>query len=154
MAQKLDEPVFTPAYKNDNGHDENISFDRMSDICGKELADKLRAISMEIYKRAAEMTLEKGIIIADTKFEFGLYEGEVILIDEVLTPDSSRFWPVESYEVGKSPFSYDKQFIRDYLESSGWDKNPPAPLLPDNIINKTLDKYIEAYSVIESLKTD
>jgi phosphoribosylaminoimidazole-succinocarboxamide synthase len=146
MADKLDEPIFTPSTKAEQGlHDENISFDQMKEIVGEEKAEKLKALSLKLYKEAADYALTKGIIIADTKFEFGELDGELILIDEALTPDSSRFWPADSYEVGSSPLSYDKQFVRDYLETLDWDKTPPAPALPDEIIEKSRAKYLEAY---------
>jgi phosphoribosylaminoimidazole-succinocarboxamide synthase len=146
MADRLDEPMFTPSTKAEEGlHDENISFDQMKEIVGEEKAEKLKDISLRLYKEAAEYALTKGIIIADTKFEFGELDGEIILIDEALTPDSSRFWPADTYKVGSSPFSYDKQFVRDYLETIDWDKTPPAPTLPDEIIIKSRDKYLEAY---------
>ena len=146
MASKLDEPIFTPSTKAEQGlHDENISFEKAKEIVGAEKAEKLKAISIALYKRAAEYALTKGIIIADTKFEFGELDGEIILIDEALTPDSSRFWPADTYKVGSSPMSYDKQFVRDYLETLDWDKTPPAPALPEEIITKTQAKYLEAY---------
>jgi phosphoribosylaminoimidazole-succinocarboxamide synthase len=126
-ASKLREPIFTPATKEDTGHDINISFERMSDIVGETLATKLRDLTLSLYQEAAEYALTRGIIIADTKFEFGLHHGEIIWIDEVLTPDSSRFWPADQYKVGSNPPSYDKQFVRDWLETTSWDKNPPAP---------------------------
>ncbi|MBC8205875.1 MAG: phosphoribosylaminoimidazolesuccinocarboxamide synthase [Kiritimatiellales bacterium] len=146
MADKLDEPIFTPSTKAEQGlHDENISFNKMKEIVGEEKAEKLKAISIALYKQAAEYALTKGIIIADTKFEFGELDGEIILIDEALTPDSSRFWPADTYEVGCSPMSFDKQFVRDYLETLDWDKTPPAPALPDEILKKSQAKYLEAY---------
>lgn len=146
MAGKLDEPIFTPSTKAEQGlHDENISFDQMKEIVGEEKAEKLKAISLKLYKEAADYALTKGIIIADTKFEFGELDGEIILIDEALTPDSSRFWPADSYQTGVSPFSFDKQFVRDYLETLDWDKTPPAPELPAEIVEKTQAKYLEAY---------
>ena len=148
MAGKLDEPIFTPSTKADEGHDENISIDQMNEIIGKELGDKLMDISLKLYKTAADYALTKGIIIADTKFEFGIIDGEIILIDEVLTPDSSRFWPADTYKEGSSPFSFDKQFVRDYLETLDWDKTPPAPELPENIVEKTREKYLEAYALL------
>lgn len=140
---KFPEPIFTPATKNDVGHDENISFDQMVNAVGKETAEKCRDLSMKIYTTAADYALEKGIIIADTKFEFGFKDGELILIDEVLTPDSSRFWPVDKYEVGKGQPSFDKQFIRDYLLTLDWDKTAPGPKLPDNIVEQSAAKYRE-----------
>ena len=146
QADQLDEPIFTPSTKAEQGlHDENISFDQMKEIVGEEKAEKLKAISLALYKQAAEYALTKGIIIADTKFEFGEIDGEIILIDEALTPDSSRFWPADTYEVGCSPMSFDKQFVRDYLETLDWDKTPPAPALPDHILEKSQAKYLEAY---------
>ena len=147
MAERLKSPIFTPSTKANIGeHDENISFQEVQNLIGIELADKVRTISIEIYEKAAKFALDRGIIIADTKMEFGLSsEGELILIDELLTPDSSRFWPLNSYEVGKSPESYDKQFIRDYLEKKAWDKSPPAPELPIEIVDKTLARYRSAY---------
>jgi phosphoribosylaminoimidazole-succinocarboxamide synthase len=144
-ASKLREPIFTPATKEETGHDENISFERMSGIVGAGLAAQLRDLTLKIYGRAAEYARSRGIIIADTKFEFGLYEGRVIWIDEALTPDSSRFWPADQYAVGKNPPSFDKQFVRDWLESTGWNKTPPAPELPADVVAKTREKYIAAY---------
>jgi len=129
-------------------HDENISFEETVKIIGKEKADKIKELSLKIYTTAADYAKGKGIILADTKFEFGEYEGEIILIDEVLTPDSSRFWPADKYEVGCSPPSLDKQFVRDYLEGCGWDKTDPAPELPKEIVLKTSQKYIEAYKAL------
>ena len=126
-------------------HDENISFESMVDLIGEQLAARLRDASLALYNHAAEYALERGIIIADTKFEFGLDEaGQLVLIDEALTPDSSRFWPLDSYAPGTSPMSFDKQFVRDWLEASGWDKRPPAPVIPDDIVRQTQDKYAEA----------
>ena len=133
-SDKLPEPIFTPSTKAESGHDENISFEEAVNITGRELAEEIRQKSIAIYKKASEYALTKGIIISDTKFEWGKYGDKVILIDEVLTPDSSRFWPLESYSPGKPQPSFDKQFVRDYLESCGWDKNPPPPSLPEDII--------------------
>jgi len=145
QAQKLPEPIFTPATKAASGHDENISFARMCEIVGKDVGGKVKDISIRLYKEAAEFAATKGIIIADTKFEFGLNEkNEVVLIDEILTADSSRFWPSDQYRVGMSPPSYDKQFVRDYLETLDWDKTPPAPKLPADVIARTSAKYREA----------
>ncbi len=146
QAEKLPEPIFTPAAKAEVGtHDENISFDKVVELYGESIATQLRDLTISLYKKAADFAATKGIIIADTKFEFGLDEnGQVCLMDEVLTPDSSRFWPAESYEVGMSPPSYDKQFIRDWLETQTWDKTPPAPVPPAEIIEKTAAKYREA----------
>lgn len=148
MAGKLDEPIFTPSTKADTGHDENISIDEMKRIVGAELGQKLHDVSLKLYKTAADYALAKGIIIADTKFEFGMVDGELILIDEVLTPDSSRFWPADTYKPGSSPFSFDKQYVRDYLETLDWDKTPPAPALPEDVVMKTREKYLEAYSLL------
>jgi phosphoribosylaminoimidazole-succinocarboxamide synthase len=145
QAQKLPQPIFTPATKAETGHDENISFDEVVKLIGKPMAEKVRDISIRLYKEASEYAATKGIIIADTKFEFGLNEkNEVVLIDEVLTADSSRFWPADSYQVGVSPPSYDKQYVRDYLETLDWDKTPPAPKLPGEVIARTAEKYREA----------
>jgi phosphoribosylaminoimidazole-succinocarboxamide synthase len=153
QAQKLPEPIFTPATKAESGHDENISFERMSEIVGKDVAQKVKEISIRLYKEASEFAATKGIIIADTKFEFGLDEnGNVVLIDEVLTADSSRFWPADQYKVGISPPSYDKQFVRDYLETLDWDKTPPAPKLPAEVIARTSAKYREALEKIAGKK--
>jgi phosphoribosylaminoimidazole-succinocarboxamide synthase len=144
-ASKLPEPIFTPATKEDTGHDINISFEKMSEIIGGDLAAKLRDLTLRLYSEAADYARTRGIIIADTKFEFGLHEGRIVWIDEALTPDSSRFWPADQYVEGKNPPSYDKQFVRDWLETTGWDKNPPAPELPAQVITKTREKYLEAY---------
>ena len=145
-SDRLPEPIFTPSTKADVGeHDENISFQDASGSIGKEIAEQARDISLELYKTAAEYALKRGVIIADTKFEMGLIDGKLILIDEVLTPDSSRFWPADSYEPGKSQPSFDKQFVRDYLETLDWDKKAPGPELPREIIEKTRARYIEAY---------
>ncbi len=145
-SERLAEPIFTPATKEASGHDINISFERMCDIVGKDTASRLKTLSLEIYRRGAEHALQKGIIIADTKFEFGSMGGQLILIDEVLTPDSSRFWPVDSYEPGRSPPSFDKQFARDWLETTGWDKNSTPPTLPQDVVDKTRAKYVEAFT--------
>ena len=148
QASQLETPIFTPATKEESGHDINISFEKMVDIVGEDTATELRDRSMAIYRQGAEYARERGVIIADTKFEWGWFEGELILIDEVLTPDSSRFWPAETYCVGESPRSFDKQFVRDWLETTDWDKNSPAPSLPDDIVMNTRAQYIEAYEVI------
>jgi phosphoribosylaminoimidazole-succinocarboxamide synthase len=147
-ASKLPEPIFTPSSKAEVGdHDINISLDQAAKLLGKELAEKVSRISIQLYKEAAEYALTRGIIIADTKFEFGLDEaGELYLIDEALTPDSSRFWPADQYAVGKNPPSFDKQYVRDWLEASGWDKKAPGPELPDDVATKTGEKYREAYT--------
>lgn len=145
-AQQLPEPIFTPSTKAEVGdHDENISFAQCVEIIGEELAVQVRDVSIALYKAAVEYAATRGIIIADTKFEFGLDEdGTLTLMDEVLTPDSSRFWPADSYQVGSNPPSFDKQFVRDWLEASGWNKEPPAPVIPDDVAQKTADKYREA----------
>jgi len=144
--QQLLSPIFTPSTKAETGHDENITFETMCKSTGTKLANELRTRSLNVYQRAAMYTGSRGILLADTKFEWGqLPDGSLILIDEVLTPDSSRFWPKSSYQPGKNPSSFDKQFVRDWLETSGWDKNSPPPPLPDDIVNKTRAKYLEAY---------
>jgi len=145
QAQKLPQPIFTPATKAESGHDENISFEEVVKLIGKPLAEKVREVSIRLYEEASEYAATKGIIIADTKFEFGLGPAnELVLIDEVLTADSSRFWPADSYKVGISPPSYDKQYVRDYLETLTWDKTPPAPKLPPDVISRTSQKYRDA----------
>lgn len=150
QADKLPEPIFTPSSKAEVGdHDENISFQQMIDLIGEELANQVRDASLRIYSECADYALQKGIIIADTKFEFGLDEqGQLYLIDEVLTPDSSRFWPADQYQPGMSPPSFDKQFVRDYLETLDWDKTPPGPVLPDEVITRTAEKYREAEQIL------
>lgn len=145
---RLPEPIFTPAAKVDEGHDENISYDKMKQIVGKDLAERLKDASMRLYAHAEQHARTRGIIIADTKFEFGLVNGELIVIDEVLTPDSSRFWEASQYEPGRSQASFDKQPLRDWLERSGWDKNPPGPPLPPEIIDETASRYRKAYELI------
>ena len=150
-SSQLPEPIFTPATKAEEGHDENISFDEAVNIVGKNVAEQARELSIKLYMRGRDHAAEKGIIIADTKFEFGIFEGELILIDEVLTPDSSRFWPADLYAPGKSQPSFDKQFVRDYLETLDWDKTPPGPELPADIVQKTSEKYIEAYTRVTGL---
>ena len=141
----LPEPIFTPATKAQTGHDENISFDKVRELIGQDLATRLRDLTLRIYRQAADYAHPRGIIIADTKFEFGLVEGEIVLADEVLTPDSSRFWPVDTYVAGGPQPSYDKQYVRDYLESIRWNKQPPAPALPEDVARRTSEKYKEAY---------
>ncbi len=145
QCSQLEQPIFTPATKEETGHDINISFERMAEIVGSELAEQLRRRSIEIYQSGAQYARSKGILIADTKFEWGLVDGQLILIDEVLTPDSSRFWPADQYQPGHGQPSFDKQFVRDYLTSTGWDKNSSPPELPPEIVEKTREKYIEAY---------
>ena len=147
-SDRLPEPIFTPSTKATSGHDENISFDETIARVGRPLAEQLRATSLTIYRRAAEYAAARGIIIADTKFEFGLIGGELIWIDEALTPDSSRFWPGDLYAPGKPQPSFDKQFVRDYLERIGWNKQPPAPALPSDVVAGTREKYREAYQRI------
>ena len=144
-SSELPEPVFTPATKAEEGHDENISFEQAARIVGADIAEKVRAASLKIYNFARDYARHRGIIIADTKFEFGMLDGKLILIDEVLTPDSSRFWPADQYQPGKSQPSFDKQFVRDYLETLDWDKSPPGPMLPEDVVAKTQAKYLDAY---------
>ena len=150
-SDKLAEPIFTPATKAETGHDENVSFEYMKQSIGEELSNQLRDVSIAIYKKATQYADEKCVIIADTKFEFGILDNKIILIDEVLTPDSSRFWPKNSYKRGKPQSSFDKQFVRDYLELSGWDKNSAAPILPQDIVLKTQDKYRQVYKQITGI---
>jgi len=147
-SDRLPEPIFTPATKAQSGHDENISFAEVENLVGSPLAARLRELTLEIYSRAAAYALSRGIIIADTKFEFGHAGGRLLLGDEVLTPDSSRFWPLESYRPGGPQLSYDKQYVRDYLELIGWSKQPPAPPLPPEVAEKTSEKYLQAYQVL------
>jgi phosphoribosylaminoimidazole-succinocarboxamide synthase len=147
-SDELPEPIFTPATKEVSGHDENITFERTIEIVGEEIATKVRDLSLEIYKSARDYARSRGIIICDTKFEFGIEDSKLILIDEVLTPDSSRFWPADAYAPGKSQPSFDKQFVRDYLETLDWDKTPPGPELPQEIIEMTSDRYLEAFKRI------
>jgi phosphoribosylaminoimidazole-succinocarboxamide synthase len=148
-SDQLPEPIFTPATKEEGGkHDENISFERMASITGQQLATRLREISLALYQRAATYAQSRGLILCDTKFEFGLIGNEIILIDEVLTPDSSRFWEKDTYQKGRSQDSFDKQFVRDYLESIRWNKQPPVPSLPEAIVQKTRAKYLQAYERI------
>lgn len=144
-SDRLPEPIFTPSTKADVGHDQNVSQDYIEELIGKDTAGRIARASIDIYQQASDYALSRGIIIADTKFEFGIYNNEVILIDEVLTPDSSRFWPADEYLPGRAQVSFDKQFVRDYLETLDWDKVPPAPKLPEDIITKTTQKYLEAY---------
>jgi phosphoribosylaminoimidazole-succinocarboxamide synthase len=142
---QLPESIFTPATKAESGHDENISEARAGELVGRDLVTRLRRLTLDIYERGVEHASERGIIIADTKFEFGMAGGTLMLIDEVLTPDSSRFWPKDQYTPGRPQPSFDKQFVRDHLEAIGWNKQPPAPSLPDDVVQKTRDKYLEAY---------
>lgn len=147
-SQKFEEPIFTPATKESDGHDINISFEEMANIVGVELAARLRNVSKQIYTKAADYCETRGIILADTKFEFGLHNGKLILIDEVLSPDSSRFWPKDKFQIGRGQESFDKQFVRDYLSACGWDKNSPPPHLPQNIIDGTRKKYEEVRDLL------
>ncbi|MBC8166431.1 MAG: phosphoribosylaminoimidazolesuccinocarboxamide synthase [Bryobacteraceae bacterium] len=147
-SDRLPEPIFTPATKAESGHDENISFERVEGMLGGDVASRLRALTLEIYNEAAKYAETRGIIIADTKFEFGFSGGKLLLADEVLTPDSSRFWPRDSWQPGGPQPSYDKQYVRDYLEEIRWNKQPPAPVLPDDVIQRTSDKYVEAFRLI------
>ena len=147
-SDKLPEPIFTPATKAQSGHDENVSFEHVVSLIGEDLSKRLRDLTLEIYSRAARYAETKGVIIADTKFEFGFVDGQLVLGDEVLTPDSSRFWPAESYQAGGAQFSFDKQFVRDYLESIHWNKQPPAPPLPEEVAEKTAGKYRQAYEIL------
>jgi len=145
---KLPEPIFTPATKAALGHDENVSFERAAEVIGRESAEAIRAASLAVYRAAADYALSRGVIIADTKFEFGVRDGRITLADEVLTPDSSRFWPAAGHTPGAAQASFDKQFVRDYLESCGWNKEPPAPPLPDDVVARTREKYLEAYRLL------
>jgi phosphoribosylaminoimidazole-succinocarboxamide synthase len=145
QASKLPEPIFTPATKAESGHDENIDMKRCAEILGDDIAERAKALSLEIYSAGRDHAEKKGIILADTKFEFGTINGHLLLIDEVLTPDSSRYWPADHYAEGQSPPSFDKQFVRDYLETLDWNKTPPAPRLPKDVIEKTSAKYLEAF---------
>jgi phosphoribosylaminoimidazole-succinocarboxamide synthase len=152
LASQLPEPIFTPSTKAEQGHDENINMEECARILGPDMAERVQKLSLEIYSAGRDHAQKRGIIVADTKFEFGTVEGELLLIDEVLTPDSSRFWPANEYVVGQSPPSFDKQFVRDYLETLDWDKTPPAPKLPQEIIEKTSAKYVEAFERVTGNK--
>lgn len=145
LADKLDTPIFTPASKAESGHDENVSFHAAVNLVGLDMAERLRDTTLELYVRASKYAAQRGIILADTKFEFGLIDDELTLVDEALTPDSSRYWPTDTYQPGISPPSFDKQFVRDYLENQSWDKTPPAPRLPDAVVQATGEKYLEVY---------
>jgi phosphoribosylaminoimidazole-succinocarboxamide synthase len=148
-SDKLPEPIFTPAAKvNTGGHDENISFTRVVETVGQETADRLRELTLAIYEKASEYAASRGVILADTKFEFGLIDGRIALADEVLTPDSSRYWPADQYRPGGPTPSFDKQYVRDYLESIGWNKRAPAPALPAEVVARTRDKYLQAYELL------
>ena len=147
-SDKLPEPIFTPSTKAESGHDLNISVREMANVVGDEATRRLEALTLEVYRRAADYALSRGIIIADTKLEFGTKDGQVILVDEVLTPDSSRFWPLDRYEPGRGQQSFDKQYLRDYLETVDWDKQPPPPEVPEAVIARTGEKYLEAYRLL------
>ena len=153
-SEKLDEPIFTPTTKAEKGHDMPITFEQLKEMVGKETAEKLRDLSIEIYEKARDYAYQRGIIIADTKFEFGVKDGEIILVDELLTPDSSRFWPLDAYEPGKPQPSFDKQYVRDYLTSTGWDKNSPPPHLPEEVIRETEKRYREAFERLTGKRLD
>ncbi len=152
QCDRLPEPIFTPATKAATGHDENVTFERMRADLGVEVADTLRQRSLHIYRRGSEIAADRGILIADTKFEFGWFENRIILIDEVLTPDSSRFWPADQYQPGQAQPSYDKQFVREYLMGTSWDRNSPPPELPSEIVQRTRAKYVEAYERLTGLR--
>jgi len=152
QASKLPEPIFTPATKADAGHDENIDMAKCAEILGNDIAEEVKKLSLEIYSAGRDHAQQRGIIVADTKFEFGTIDDELLLIDEVLTPDSSRFWPADQYSVGQSPPSFDKQFVRDYLETLDWDKSPPGPKLPGDVIARTAAKYVEAFEQLTGEK--
>jgi len=154
QADKLPEPIFTPSTKAESGHDMNITFDELKNIVGTEMAEMLRDVSLKLYNTASKYAESKGIILADTKFEFGILDGRLVVADELFTPDSSRFWDMNDYNPGKPQKSFDKQYLREYLETLDWDKNPPAPPLPDEIIRRTSEKYIEAYERLTGKKYD
>lgn len=147
-ADRLPEPIFTPATKAEHGHDENVSFERVADEIGEEEAGRLRDLTLDLYRRASAYAESKGLILADNKLEFGRLDGRIVWIDEAFTPDSSRYWDARQYKPGKSPASFDKQFVRDWLESTGWNKRPPAPKLPDGVVRTTREKYLEAYRLL------
>lgn len=151
-SERLPHPIFTPATKAETGHDENVSFERVADSIGNKLAERLRDLTLAIYEKASAYALERGLILADTKFEFGFIDDELVLADEVLTPDSSRYWPADSYRPGGAQLSFDKQYVRDYLETLSWDKRPPAPSLPPDVVRKTSEKYQEAYARLTGLR--
>jgi phosphoribosylaminoimidazole-succinocarboxamide synthase len=152
LADKLPEPLFTPATKATSGHDENISWNQCRSLLGDDVALRLREWSIDLYEHGRDFAAKRGIIIGDTKFEFGIVDEEIVLIDECLTPDSSRFWPASAYQPGSNPPSFDKQFVRDYLETLTWNKTPPAPALPLDVVAKTSEKYIEAYTQLTGLR--
>ena len=152
LASKLPEPIFTPATKAESGHDQNIDMNKCVQILGKETAELVKDLSLQIYSSGRDHAAARGIIVADTKFEFGTIDGKLLLIDEVLTPDSSRFWPASDYAVGQSPPSFDKQFVRDYLDTLDWDKSPPGPKLPGDVVARTAAKYVEAFEQLTGEK--
>lgn len=154
QCEKLPEPIFTPTTKAQQGHDESVTFGELADRIGKELTEKLRDVSINLYLKASKHAESKGLILADTKFEFGMSDGELVVADEMFTPDSSRFWDMNEYEAGRAQKSFDKQFVREYLETLDWDKKPPAPRLPQDVIEKTEQKYIEAYEKLTGRKLD
>ena len=151
-SSKLPKPIFTPSSKAEKGHDINLTIEESKQAVGAETYEKLKSLSLSLYSSAADYSLSRGIILADTKFEFGMHNGHIIIIDEALTPDSSRYWPAGKYKVGVNQPSFDKQFVRDYLETTSWDKQPPAPHLPQDIIQKTSEKYIQAYELLTGKK--
>ncbi len=151
-SEKLPEPVFTPSTKATEGHDENISFEQAAETVGASVAARARQVCLDAYERASSLALERGIVIADTKFELGLVEGELTICDEILTPDSSRFWPVDAWKPGATPPSFDKQPVRDFAEATGWDKNPPAPALPAEVVAATRERYVDAYERLSGLE--
>jgi phosphoribosylaminoimidazole-succinocarboxamide synthase len=153
-ASRLPEPIFTPTTKAAEGHDLPLTFEETAELIGRGLAERLRELTLALYERGADVAAERGIIVADTKFEFGMADGELILIDEVLTPDSSRFWPADGYEPGRVQPSFDKQFVRDWLDAVGWDHEPPPPSLPDEVIERTAQKYREAYERVAGERWD
>jgi phosphoribosylaminoimidazole-succinocarboxamide synthase len=148
QADQLEQPIFTPSTKADEGHDMNVTYEELLTIIDRDLAKQLRDTSIALYKKASEFALSKGLILADTKFEFGLLDGKLIVADEMFTPDSSRFWDVNEYKPGRAQKSFDKQYLREYLETLDWDKTPPAPVLPDDVIEKTSEKYLQAYAIL------
>ena len=148
QADRLPQTIFTPATKATTGHDENIDFERTASIVGRDIAERIRDFTLQLYELGHDHARSRGIILADTKFEFGIVDGRIVLIDEVMTPDSSRFWDIETYQVGTSPPSYDKQFVRDHLEASGWNKEPPPPALPDEVVSRTSRKYLDALELL------
>jgi len=152
QADRLPEPIFTPSIKVQEGHDQNVTFDELVNTIGSDLANQLRDYSLKLYNKASRHAESRGLILADTKFEFGMLDGKLVVADEIFTPDSSRFWAMGEYEPGRPQKSFDKQYLRDYLESIAWDKNPPAPSLPDHVVEKTREKYLEAYELITGKK--